>query len=347
MTETTDIQTRTVTAQAPVAGTRTQPADAPRAPAGGPRLALGAMLFGTTIDDTTAFRLLDAYLDAGGEWIDTADCYAFWVDPSGHGGQSEEMLGRWFAARPGARDRVRISTKVGCEPLYPGSFPELSEGLSDAVVRASARRSLQRMGIDRIDLLWGHRDDRSTDLAETVGAFSSLVDEGILARWGYSNTALWRVERARGIAAATGQTPPTAVQLRYSYLQPRPMVRDHDHDHRFGWITDDVLDYTASNPQIDLWAYRPLLAGAYDRTDRPVSDAFRHPGTDARLAVLDRVARELGRTRSEIVMAWLTGGSPAITPVFGVSSVEQLDDAVAGSLLELPPEVRAELDEPW
>ncbi len=93
-------------------------------------LALGAMMFGTTLNEQTSFALLDRYVDAGGSWIDTADCYAFWADPSGFGGQSEQLLGRWLAARPGVRDRVRIATKVGCECVTPNSWPEVSEGLA-------------------------------------------------------------------------------------------------------------------------------------------------------------------------------------------------------------------------
>jgi len=315
--------------------------------AAAPPLALGAMSFGTTIDEDRAFDLLDAYVAAGGVWIDTADCYSFWTDDSGRGGASELLLGRWLAARPGARERVRVVTKVGCEPLYPGSYPELSEGLAPEVVRRVAAQSLERMGIDHIDLLLAHRDDRATPLGPTVEAFAGLVEEGVVGRWGYSNTALWRVERGAAHARARGLVGPSAIQLRYTYLQPRPFVRDHDHDHRFGWITDEVLDYAASNPGVDLWAYTPLLYGAYDREDRAISDAFTHPGTARRLAVLHEVARELGRTRGEVVLAWLAGGDPVVRPVVGVSSTAQLEAALSGVRLALPPEARERLDAPW
>ena len=87
------------------------------------RLVLGAMMFGTTIDETTSFALLDRFVDAGGEWIDTADCYSFWASDSGYGGDSEELLGRWLAARPGARERVKIATKFGAEPRVAGDWP--------------------------------------------------------------------------------------------------------------------------------------------------------------------------------------------------------------------------------
>lgn len=312
-----------------------------------PPVALGAMLFGTRHDEALSFALLDAYVEAGGVWIDTADCYAFWEHDSGAGGQSELLLGRWLAARPGVRERVRIATKVGCEPLWPGSFPEHSTGLGADVVRRVAAQSRERMGIDHVDLLWAHRDDRATDLAEVVDAFGGLVADGSVGRWGFSNTALWRVERAAGIARAAGLTEPTALQLRYSYVQPRPLVRGRLHDHRFGWVTDEVLDYAAADPRVAVWAYSPLLSGAYDRDDRPLPDAYDHPGTARRLAALAEVADEVGVPRGAVVLAWLAGGSPQVVPVAGVSSVEQLTTALAGVRLVLTADQRERLDAAW
>ncbi|RMI12611.1 aldo/keto reductase [Cellulomonas triticagri] len=316
-------------------------------PAPVPPIALGAMLFGTRLDEDRSFALLDAYVAAGGGWIDTADCYAFWEHDSGHGGQSEALLGRWLAARPGVRERVRLSTKVGCEPLWPGSFPERTTGLGADVVRRVARQSLERMGVDHLDLLWAHRDDRATPLDEIVAGFGGLVADGTVARWGFSNTALWRVERAAGLADAAGLARPTALQLRYSYLQPRPMVRGRLHDHRFGWVTDEVLDYAASDPEVAVWAYSPLLSGAYDRADRAPAEGYDHPGTTRRRAVLAEVADEVGASRSEVVLAWLVAGTPQVVPVAGVSTPAQLDAALAGVRLVLTADQRERLDAAW
>lgn len=325
--------------------TTTTPPAAPAAPAA-PLLALGAMLFGTRHDDAESFDLLDAYVEGGGVWIDTADCYAFWADDSGHGGQSEQVLGRWLAARPGMRRRVRLATKVGCEPLWPGSFPERSTGLGADVVRRVARQSQERLGTDHLDLFWVHRDDRDTPLPEIVDAFGGLVADGTVGAWGCSNTALWRFEQATALARSAGLAAPGAFQLRYSYVQPRPLVRDRLHDHRFGWLTDDHLDH-AERTGTALWAYSPLLSGAYDRPDRTLPEAYDHPGTDRRLAVLGQVAAELGVSRSEVVLAWLTGGTPQVTPIVGVSSPEQLAAALRGTRLTLPPELRRRLDAAW
>lgn len=310
-------------------------------------IALGAMEFGTRVAERTSFALLDQYVDAGGEWIDTANCYAFWQDPSGQGGASESLLGRWLLARPGVRNRVKISTKVGCEPTSPGSYPASTEGLSRTAIAAGVEESLRRMGIDHIDLYWAHRDDRATRLEETVTAFGELAARGAIGRVGFSNYALWRVERARNLAASLGSALPTALQLRYSYLQPRPMVRDRAHDHRFGWVTDEVLDYAKTAAPVDLWAYSPLMSGSYDRADRASQEAFDHPGTVRRLAALTSAAAELGVSRSAVVLSWLTGGDPSVRPIIGASTPEQLTTALGGARLTMDANLRAHLDEPW
>jgi len=308
---------------------------------------LGMASFGTRTDERTSFELLDRYVEEGGVWVDTANCYAYWNDPSGHGGQSEAVLGRWLTARPGSRERIKISTKVGAEPTHFTSGPGSTEGLSGEVIRAGIRGSLDRLATDHVDLYWAHKDDYDVDQRDTVGEFGRLISEGIAYRWGYSNTALWRVERARGISVAARTEPPTAIQLRYTYLQPRPMVRDHTHDHRFGWVTDEVLQYASHNAEVDLWSYMPLMSGAYDRKDRPIPEAFDHPGNTRRLAVLSNVADNLGLTRTELVMAWLAGGTPEVIPIVGVSTKKQVDTAVYASQLQLPTRVRRQLDEPW
>ncbi|HEY0473064.1 MAG TPA: aldo/keto reductase [Kribbella sp.] len=311
------------------------------------RIALGAMEFGTRIDEQTSFALLDEYVEAGGVWIDTANCYAFWQHPSGHGGQSEELLGRWLAQRPGVRDRVKLATKVGCEPLWPGSYPEHSEGLTPKAIDSALETSLRRLGIDHIDLYFAHRDDLETPLGETVAAFGKHAKAGTIGRIGLSNYALWRVERAHGLAHQQGVEGPTALQSRYSYLQPRPFVRNQAHDHRFGWITDEVLDYADRNPEQDLFAYSPLMSGGYEREDRPIHQAFDHPGTARRLEALGKVAAELGVSRNEVVLAWLVGGSPSIIPIVGMSTPTYLRTALAGARLILPGPLRTLLDEAW
>jgi aryl-alcohol dehydrogenase-like predicted oxidoreductase len=309
-------------------------------------LALGTMFFGTRLDERTSFELLDRFVVEGGTLIDTANSYAFWADRDGAGGQSERVVGRWLASRPGTRDRVYLSTKVGAEPVGPGEWPANAEGLSAPVIKAAAQASLGRLRTDRIDLYWAHMEDRSVPLHETVGAMADLVAAGTVRRVGCSNHPVWRVERAREIARVNGRAGYTALQLRYSYLQPRPGVTLPEQSAvRFGWVTDEIIDYVQSNPRLSLWAYTPLLRGAYTRTDRPLPEAYQHPGTSRRLEALAAVAQQTGATRNQVVLAWLIGGDPRVIPIVGISTAAQLEEAIAGASLTLTSEQRRHLND--
>ena len=295
-------------------------------------MVLGAMNFGTGVDEATSIALLDRFVDHGGSWIDTANCYAFWSDPSGVGGQSEAVIGRWLSSRPGIRERVQISTKVRHQPTVPGRWPESAEGLSVAAIRNGVRASLERLGTDRIDLYWAHAEDRTVPLAETVAAFGELVGSGLVRRLGASNHAAWRVERARHLARELGVAGYTALQLRYSYAQPRPDAALPDAGHQLA--SADALDY-ARDEELALWAYTPLLNGGYTRPDRPLPEVYDHPGTTRRLATLAQVAGELMVTRNQVVLAWLAGGDPPAAPIVGVSTGAQLDEALAAEHITL------------
>ena len=303
--------------------------------------ALGAMSFGNRIDEATSFALLDRFVDAGGVWIDTADCYAFWESPTGHGATSEELLGRWLAARPGMRDRVKLSTKFGAEPGADGTWPDNRQGLSPAAVRDAFGGSLRRLGVDRVELAWAHMEDRRVPIEQTAEAMAALVLEGRAARIGTSNHPAWRVERARAHAFAHGAEPITALQHSYSYLHPRPFELPDGQNHRFGMLDDELRDLAAEEG-LWIWAYTPLLSGAYDNPAKAFPDAHRHPGTDRALAALDAAASGLGVPRGQVVFAWLI--AHGIMPILGGSKVEQLDAAIAGARLALPAEVLTSLD---
>lgn len=312
-------------------------------------IVFGAMCLGTIVDEQTSFAILDRFVEAGGRMIDTANCYSFWLDPSGFGGQSEQLLGRWLAQRPGMRDEIYLSTKAGAEPGdsrghagWPGNY----EGLSAAVVRREIEGSLKRLGTDHVEMFWTHMEDRSVSLEETVGVLGELVAEGKAGRLGCSNHPVWRVERARHLARTAGVAEYTALQLHYSYLRLRPGALQNP-VHRFGSASEETLDYVQCNPELDLWGYTTLLSGGYSgRDDKPIGEGYEHPGSTRRLQVLAEVADELGVTRNQVVLAWLVGGEPAVVPIVGASSVAQLDEALAGVVLELPAELRARLDEP-
>jgi aryl-alcohol dehydrogenase-like predicted oxidoreductase len=311
----------------------------------GPRvsvLCLGVLPFGTTVDEATAFAILDRFADAGGTFVDTSNNYAFWV-PGATGDESETVLGRWLASR-GARDRMVLATKVGARPTQPGLGFEAAEGLSAKAIRAGFEGSLRRLGTDRVDLYYAHVEDRSVPLEETVGAFAELVDQGSVGALGVSNHATWRIEQARRIARDHGWPGYTCVQERYSYLRPRPGVRLPEGGHVH--MTDELLDYARTEPDLSLLAYTPLLFGSYTRADKPLPEHYEHPGTTRRLAVLHEVAAELGATPNQVVLAWLIGGDPPIVPIVGISSVSQLDDCLGGADLILDEDVRRRLDTP-
>lgn len=304
-------------------------------------LVLGAMFFGTTIDEDTSFAVLDRFVERGGTWIDTADCYSFWTSDSGQGGDSERVLGRWLAARPGLRERVRIATKLGAEPLWAGSSKQRQLGLSTRAVREAFAGSLDRLGVGRVDLLWLHQEDRSTPIEETVDAVGELVTAGTVGRVGASNHPAWRVERARAHARGSGQQPIDALQLNHTYLSRRPGSPHPTVVHRFGLFTDEHRDLAAVHG-LEIWAYGPLLSGAYDNPSKPIPAVFDHPGTDRRLAALDEVAAAHGATRGQVVLAWLV--AQGIRPILGVSTPAQLESGVDGAALDLSLEQLARLD---
>lgn len=280
---------------------------------------LGTMFFGTTVDPSTSFAILDRYAEAGGTLLDTANNYAAWIDGAS-GDESETLLGDWLDAR-GNRDEMQIASKIGARPVRPGSADV--EGLSPSAVREQVQGSLRRLRVDRLDLLYAHIDDRTVPLAETLGAFDALVTEGVVGAVGASNYTAARLREAHAVSDANGWAPYTALQSRATYLTSRP-------DADFGrWqieLDDDLAAYAATR-QMRVFGYSTLLAGLYARPETAVPDPYRHDGTDAQLAAVRTTAERLGCRPSQVVYAWSSGHG--VTPVFGVSTVAQLDEALA------------------
>lgn len=298
-----------------------------------PQFILGTMDFGTRVNPDDAFAILDSFVAGGGVWLDTANCYSFWVDSSGVGGASERVIGAWLRARPGARDAVRIATKVRQNPLVPHSWPQSAEGLSAHAVRTGVEESLARLGVDHVDLLWAHAEDRTVPLEETVGAFGELVTKGAALRVGAANHAAWRVERARSLAREQGVEPWTALQLRHSLVQPRPFTPLAEAGHRL--LADEDLDL-AQSEGLTVWSYSSLMWGSYVRADKPLPQTYDHPGTPRVLSVLNDMAGELSATRNQVVLAWLM--RQGIDPIVGASRVEQIEEALAARRVRLGDE---------
>ncbi|NJP98513.1 aldo/keto reductase [Nonomuraea sp. FMUSA5-5] len=302
-------------------------------------IALGTIPFGTAVDLDTTFALLDRFVEAGGTRIDTANNYPFWVEGR-TGDESELAIGAWLAAR-GNRDAVVLSTKVGARPTVAGDRTlDSAEGLSAAAVARGAEGSLKRLGTDYIDVYWSHIEDRSVPFEETLRAFDELAQAGKVRAIGASNLPAWRLERARNVSGARGWLPYTHVQQRHTYLHPRPGIKLPESGHRL--VTDDLLGYLADEPDLTLWAYNTLMFGAYTRPDRAIPEIYDHPGTTRRLAVLHEVAGELGATPNQVVLAWLM--ADGIVPIVGISTMEQLEEAIGAAELKLDDEQRARMD---
>jgi aryl-alcohol dehydrogenase-like predicted oxidoreductase len=299
-------------------------------------LCLGALPFGTTVDEATAFAILDRFVEAGGTFVDTSNNYACWVEGA-TGYESESLLGRWLADR-GIRDEVVLATKVGARPGTEG--PGTREGLAARTVRAGVEGSLRRLGTDHVDLYYAHIADPGTPLEESVTAFSAVVTEGRARMVGCSNHPADLLRRERSLAADQGLVPYRVVQQRHTYLRPRDGAT-------FGvqeYVTGDLLDYVADQNDMSLLAYSILVNGAYTRPDRTFPEQYDRPDAAPRLKVLREVAAEVGATPNQVVLSWLLHGEPPVLPVIGVSSVAQLRECLAAADLTLDPELRERLD---
>ncbi len=309
-------------------------------------LSLGAMRFGTLTDEATSFGILDRYVAAGGNFIDTSNNYLYFVHGT-QGGESEALLGRWRASR-GIGDEIVIATKVGARPTAPATgfdFPR--EGLSRAAIREASERSRERLGVARIDVYYAHVPDQTgAPLDEQVAAFGELVTDGTVGLLGLSNHWAWQVERARGLAAAAGTAQADVLQYHHTYLRMRTDIPDRrfSPDGEIGAADGSILSYLRAAPGMTLVAYSPLLNGAYTRPDKVLDRAYDHPGTQARLTALDQVVKETGATANQVVLAWLIGGDLPVVPLIGASSVAQLDESLAAVDLQLSPEQRQLLD---
>jgi aryl-alcohol dehydrogenase-like predicted oxidoreductase len=296
------------------------------------------MQMGTATNEPDSVHILDRYLEAGGNFIDTADCYEWWAARESRGGESEELLGRWLR-QGGRRDQVFLATKGSGLPEYSPQLwaadgtPnwELARrtfaGAGGDTLRHALDGSLRRLGTDHVDLYYVHVDDRATPLEETLEALAGLVRAGKIRYLGWSNVATWRMERIRQLCDRYGWPAPVAVQQQHSYLRPRPAV---------GWASITVaeqLDYLSAHEDLTLVAYSPILKGIYDdpakRDGHWAMEPYAGPDSDARLAVLAEVAAEAGVTPNQLVLAWLIRQPSSRTvPLVGPRTLAQLEAAL-------------------
>ncbi len=303
---------------------------------------LGTMLMGTLTGRPESFEMLDRFMEAGGNFIDTANCYAWWLakDVSSYGDESETLLGDWMEARRNRQD-IFLATKAGGRLKDPrlvrnGSgeviwerVPQNYEYLSAGSIRTAVEGSLRRLKTDHIDLCYAHIDDRITPLAETLEALNELVAAGKVRYIACSNLRTWRLERARRISAAQGWAGYVAIQQEYSYLRPKPGLRAGIDVH----VDDELIDYLNNNPDVTPLAYSPLLKGIYDDARKREAyynwDRYDHDDTRVRLETLSKMAKELDVTNSQLVLAWMLHHQPRVIPILGARTLDQYDQCMA------------------
>jgi aryl-alcohol dehydrogenase-like predicted oxidoreductase len=299
-------------------------------------LCLGTMQFGWTADEAASFAVLDAFVEAGGNFLDTADIYSRWV--AGHaGGESEEILGRWMRAR-GNRDRLVVATKLRGQ-MWDG--PD-GEGLSRSHVERAAEESLRRLQVDTIDLYQCHYPDLNTPVEETLRAFEALVRAGKVRYIGLSNYASMHLEEALRVADEASLPRAVAIQPHYNMV----------HRDEF----ESALEGICARDGIAVIPYSPLAAGFLTgkyRKGRQLpksqrADRAKSYMTDQGMAVidtLDSVAQAHETTMPATALAWLLAKRTMSAPIIGANSVEQLADLLPAAELHLSDAEVRSLDE--
>ncbi|MGY0556709.1 aldo/keto reductase [Lysobacter sp. A421] len=289
-------------------------------------LVFGGNVFGWTVDQPTAFALLDRFIDAGLNAIDTADVYSTWV-PGNQGGESETIIGNWLKAAPARREKTVIITKVGSQ-MAPDR-----KGLSAKWIITAAEDSLRRLQTDRIDLYLSHQPDPDTAVEETLRAYEQLIAQGKVRTIGASNLDAAQLREA--LAVASEKDLP-----RYEVQQPEYNLYD-----RAGYEAG-LRDLCIAEGQGVITYYSlasGFLSGKY-RSSEDLGKSVRGQGIarylDARglkiLQALDAVAANLDATPAEVALAWLIAREGVTAPIASATTIEQLDSLVRSTLLALP-----------
>ncbi len=299
-------------------------------------IVFGGNVLGWTADEDASFRVLDAFVDHGFDAIDTADRYSAWV-PGHQGGESETMLGKWFASRPGARAKVKLFSKVG----LPMGGPD-EKGLGESWIARAIDKSLQRLNTDAIDLYFAHAPDPETSHAETLGAFEALKTAGKIRAIGASNYDADRLGAAQDVAQASGLTGYQVVQPEYN-LHTRAVFE--------GGLRDFCLE-----AGLGVVTYYSLASGFLTGKYRSEADfEGRGRGRSAArymdergmrlLDVLDDLSAAHGAKPAEVALAW-TIAQPGVTaPIASATSVAQVESFARAASLKLGAEDLARLTE--
>ena len=299
-------------------------------------LCLGGNTFGWTTDQAASETVLDAYLEAGGNFIDTADVYSRWA-PGNKGGESETVLGKWMAARKN-RGAVLMATKV-MGPMGPGPN---DTGLSRQHIMAGVEDSLRRLQTDYIDLYQAHWDDRDTPLEETLRAFDDLVSQGKVRYIGCSNYHAWRLTRALWQSDKRGYA-------RYECLQPKyNLVFRDEYERELEPLCREqgvgVIPYSSLGSGFLSGKYRPGAALPSTARAAGVQKGYMNDRGFAVLAAIDKAAGKVGATAAQVALSWLAHRPGITAPIASATSVTQLKELLGGIELRLEEETTAELD---
>jgi aryl-alcohol dehydrogenase-like predicted oxidoreductase len=296
-------------------------------------LVLGGNVFGWTADAATSFQVLDAYVAAGGNCIDTADMYSRWV-PGHQGGESETVIGQWLSVR-GNRERVLIATKVGME-MAPDK-----KGLRKQYILQAVDDSLERLQTDYIDLYQSHKDDPDTPLDETLEAHAILVKQGKVRAIGASNFSADRLSESLAVSELHGWPAYCSLQPLYNLCERA------DYEQK--------LEPVCREEGLGVIPYFSLAAGFLTGKYRSEADLGKSPrGQGIKkylnergfriLAALDQVAKQTSSTPTAVALAWLLARPSITAPIASATSVEQLQTLIAGTQLKLDAEAVALLD---
>lgn len=295
-------------------------------------LVFGANVFGWTVDQSTAFRLLDRFVDSGLNAIDTADTYSRWV-PGNRGGESETMIGNWLKGAPSRRSQLVLITKVGLAPGPDG------KGLSSKSIVAGAEASLRRLQTDHIDLYLSHKPDPATPIEETLYAYELLIRAGKVRAIGSSNTTVESLRHALRSAAVAGLPRYEVEQPEYNLYTRTPFesgLRDFCRKEGVG-----VIAYYSLASGFLSGKYRSTQDGAKSARGNTVIEKYVNPRGLRILAALDEVAIRHGGGLAEVALAWLIAREGVTAPIASATSVEQVDSLVRAASLSLS---REELD---
>ena len=296
-------------------------------------LAFGGNVFGWTLDEPASFKMLDLFVDAGFNFIDTADVYSKWA-PGNKGGESETIIGKWLK-KSGKRKEVILATKLGIE------MAEGKKGLSARYMKQAVEASLKRLGTDYIDLYQSHVDDPETPVEETMSAFHELIREGKVRYIGASNLSAERIKASNDFARDNDLAPYVCLQPLYNLYDRQKFESEYSqlvHDESLG-----VIPYYSLASGFLSGKYRGINDLDKSQRGQGVRKYLDERGLGI-LAAMDEVAREQNVPLSQIAIAWLLQKPLVTAPIASATSEHQLSDLLHATKLTLTNEQMARLD---